>query len=212
MTTLTDSIAKRLRQDLPGETAHRKMMSYQRETANQIHNSGIRVKQSAVSLCLFQRDEIWHTVFTLRQSYKGVHSNQVSFPGGRLEEKESHEAAALRETYEEVGALPENSEVIGQLSEIYIPPSKFLVQPFITLLTKEPNWNAQEREVKQILTPELNTLLSRDIIVERDIELSHYNTTLRVPTFDVQGHVVWGATAMIWSEFMDVMSDIDLGL
>ncbi len=118
-------------------------------------------------------------------------------------------ATALREAEEEVNIKPSDVRVIGQLTELYISPSNFLVHPILGILDKPPLLIPDQHEVQSIHLPELQYLLRDDIISEKDIVLSS-GYKLRTPYFEVDGHVVWGATAMIIAELKDLLKDIDL--
>jgi 8-oxo-dGTP pyrophosphatase MutT (NUDIX family) len=142
------------------------------------------------------------TAFTLRHAYKGVHSNQISFPGGKKDDgDESHLYTAIRETKEEIGIDVSPQQIIGNLSELYIPPSHFLVQPFVAWLEETPSFSPEAREVKEILIEPLSAFFKNDILHETEVFIPAYNRSLKVPAFSVQGNTLWGATAMMMQEF-----------
>jgi 8-oxo-dGTP pyrophosphatase MutT (NUDIX family) len=177
-------------------------MSYNRPTAVEARKMENRPRESAVMMLLFPfRGELC-TAFTLRHSYQGVHSNQISFPGGKKESNDiSYLATAIRETAEEVGIDVSEQQVIGELTELYIPPSHFLVQPYVAWLQETPNFLPEEREVKEVLIEPISSFFQEDILHEEEIFIPAYNKSLRVPAFHVQGKVLWGATAMMIQEF-----------
>ncbi|WP_317169049.1 NUDIX hydrolase [Flavivirga algicola] len=167
----------------------------------------IKKAKRAGVLALFYPDTSKQTklVLILRKTYHGVHSAQVAFPGGKLEKQDiSLEAAALRETFEEVGVLIKTIEVIRKLSQVYIPPSNFYVQPFLGITKHVPIFNKQEDEVESIIEVDLQHLLDDSILVTRKVSTS-YSEEVEVPAFQLNGHVVWGATAMMISEIKDLL-------
>jgi 8-oxo-dGTP pyrophosphatase MutT (NUDIX family) len=153
---------------------------------------------------------IVRTVLMKRPDYDGTHAGQVSFPGGKMEEDDDDVVqTALREAEEEVNIKPDEVNVIGQLTELYIPPSNFLVHPVLGILEKPPLLIPDKHEVQSIHIPELSYLLRDDIIDEKEITLSS-GFRLRTPYFEVDNHTVWGATAMIIAELKHVFREIGL--
>lgn len=147
-------------------------------------------------------------VLILRKTYKGVHSNQVGFPGGRVEEDDidlMH--TALRETEEEVGIPRQEVQVIKELTKLYIPPSNFWVQPYLGIMEKTPNLVPQEAEVEAILEIDLEEFLSDSCMIRQTLSTS-YAKNVNVPAFLLGGHVVWGATAMMLSEMKDILKQV----
>ena len=149
-----------------------------------------------------------HLVLIVRNSYKGVHSAQIAFPGGKFEpEDEIFSNTALRETHEEVGIHPENMEIIKTFTPMYIPPSNFMVHPFLGISKAEINFIADPEEVAGIIELPLAVFLSDRILIEANLSTS-YATNVNVPAFEIEGHVVWGATAMMLSELKDVLKEV----
>jgi len=146
-----------------------------------------------------------HLVLIRRPDYEGVHGGQISLPGGRREAEESLQATALRETREEVGVPPDTVKIIGHLSPLYTPPSNFCIYPFVGYRADRPAFRPHPYEVAAILELPLSYLLNPSI---RKEELWHFakNGTRRIPFFDVFGHKVWGATAMMLSEFVTLLT------
>ncbi|RMF04697.1 MAG: CoA pyrophosphatase [Chloroflexi bacterium] len=148
-----------------------------------------------------------HTVLIRRPQYPGVHSGQISFPGGRREPGESRQDAALRETFEEIGVAPENITIIGQLSRLYIPPSNFCIYPFVASCSRQPVFQPDEREVAELVEAPLGLFFDRALHKEETWHFENYGNR-RIPYFFVLGHKVWGATAMILSEFVTLLTGI----
>ncbi|HBO28688.1 MAG TPA: coenzyme A pyrophosphatase [Leeuwenhoekiella sp.] len=148
-------------------------------------------------------------VLILRKTYKGVHSNQVGFPGGKAETfDESIKHTALRETEEEVGLPQSEINVVKKLTKLYIPPSNFWVQPFIGYVEQTPVFTKEDAEVEAILEVPLEEFLADKSVITQRIDTS-YGTMLDVPAFYLSEHVVWGATAMMLSEVKWAFQQID---
>jgi len=144
-------------------------------------------------------------VLILRKTYKGVHSNQVGFPGGRVElDDQNLMHTALRETEEEVGIPGHEVEVLRELTRLYIPPSNFWVQPFMGVMQRTPRLVPQEDEVEAVLEIDLDEFLSESCLVSETLSTS-YAKDIEVPAFLLCGHVVWGATAMMLSEMKEIL-------
>ena len=146
------------------------------------------------------------TTFLLieRASYKGTHSAQISFPGGKIDSSDTNlQETALRETFEEVGVLPKSIEIIRELTDVYIPPSNFLATPFIAFLEKKPEFIINY-EVKNTVEVLLEDLLNESSLTTVNLTTSYMENT-NVPCFKLNGYVVWGATAMILSEIKELL-------
>jgi 8-oxo-dGTP pyrophosphatase MutT (NUDIX family) len=148
-----------------------------------------------------------HIYFPLikRPQYPGAHSGQVALPGGKVEEGDPDVVfTALREAEEEIGIDAGKVEVIGSLTELYIPVSNFLVSPILGFLDHKPIFVPEQREVARIIPTPLNHLIQPEIVKRTPISLGG-GKYLETPYFDIAGEVVWGATAMILSELIQVL-------
>jgi 8-oxo-dGTP pyrophosphatase MutT (NUDIX family) len=141
----------------------------------------------------------------LRNTYNGTHSGQVSFPGGKNELNETPVEAALREANEELGIEPSTIEILGQLSPVYIPPSRFLVTPVVGINLLRPDFKPDPYEVAQLIEAPLSLLMDDAIESEEDIHLQQYGITIKAPCYRINGHTIWGATAMMICELKEVL-------
>ncbi|MEG1199415.1 MAG: CoA pyrophosphatase, partial [Algoriella sp.] len=149
---------------LPGWNSHQKLSPPYREKYDLEFIKRTNPKSASVMILLYQNQsgDIEFPVI-MRVSYEGAHSHQFSLPGGQFEEQDiSFDETAIRETVEELGVEYENIEIIRQLSEIYIPPSNFLVYPYIGIYTGEPNFTPEEREVQYIVPLDLEAFLNAE--------------------------------------------------
>ncbi len=161
-------------------------------------------KKAAV-LALFYPNENEETTFLLtkRASYNGTHSAQISFPGGKFDQIDANlQETALRETHEEVGIHPKNIEIIRELTDVYIPPSNFLATPFIGMLDSKPQF-VLNHEVENTIEILLSDLLDEKNISSTILDTS-YMKKVEVPCFNINNHIIWGATAMMLSEIKEL--------
>ena len=189
--------------------------SFRKEFIKLNSNKLLNSKKAAVTAALYPDDNnLVRLILILRNTYNGVHSNQIGFPGGRVEEDDKTLFdTAIRETYEEIGVAVEKNELIKELKEIYIPPSNFNVYPFLVLLNHPPSFVKDDKEVKEIITIDLDSLLNCKItqtLIPVPTKLNELNTQndVLVPTFKLAGYNVWGATAMMLSEIRDLINDV----
>ena len=162
-------------------------------------------RKAAVLMLFYPKNEVTHLALIVRNSYPGVHSSQIGFPGGKLEEFDADlEETALRETHEEVGIHPEKIKIIKPFSEIYIPPSNFLVAPFMGVSHEELSFIPDLDEVKRVLEFSIADFLDDNSITKVKMSTS-YATDIEFPAFMVDKYVVWGATAMMMSELKETI-------
>ena len=201
-----EKLQRKLQEDLPGTDSHQKMMRNRRISAEVAKKGDTNPRLSAVLIALYPEGDQFHTVFIRRNEYKGVHSKQVSFPGGKMEDTDRDlYHTALREAEEETGIISNDVEIIGELTEVYIPPSNFLVLPVVGVLKEKPLFVPDPIEVNRIITSPVNRIMERNVIQETEVNVDRYNLPLKVKYFDIDNEVVWGATAMMLSEFRDVL-------
>ncbi|QZK90513.1 CoA pyrophosphatase [Flavobacterium sp. CHNK8] len=194
---------------LPAFDAHIKMAPLERieslkkvDVSNEIH------RLASVLMLLYPKNGKVHLVLIVRNSYDGVHSAQVAFPGGKHEKDDlDFSYTALRETHEEIGIDPSKIKIIKPFTELYIPPSNFMVYPFLGI-SKEPlDFIPDPLEVAQIIEIPLMLLLNNEILVNKK-QITSYSNEIFVPGFNINEHIVWGATAMILSELKEVLIQV----
>jgi len=162
-------------------------------------------KAGVMAMFYPNKQGVTHLVLILRKTYQGVHSNQVGFPGGRVEDIDKNlKHTALRETEEEIGIPGKDIKVLKRLTRLYIPPSNFWVYPYVGLYEKTPCFIPQESEVEQVLEVALSDLIDEENLITQTLSTS-YADEIEVPAFFLNGHVVWGATAMMLSELKDML-------
>lgn len=165
-------------------------------------------RKAAVLMLFYPKNEVTHLALIVRNSYPGVHSSQIGFPGGKVEESDVDlMETALRETHEEVGIHPEKIRIIKPFSEIYIPPSNFLVAPFMGVSHEELTFVPDLDEVKRVLEFSIVDFLDDNTITNVKMSTS-YATDIEVPAFIVDKYVVWGATAMMMSELKETIKSV----
>jgi len=197
-----------LAQDLPGMSAHVRM------TANparfkKYYQPNKDTREAAVMLLLINTTPDLHVLFIKRPNHpKDPHSGQISFPGGRLESEDAnYEACALRETYEEIGVNPSDVKVLGALSKLYVFASNNMVFPFVGYLDAQPDYVIQEAEVDKVISVPVTYFDQKDVLRSKDITVRGH--TLRdMPYYDLEGHTLWGATAMIFTEWIEIWRNL----
>ncbi len=206
--TFINDLKTALNHTLPGENAQYKLAPSYRPKLTPAQISELNPRIGAVMLLLYLKNDEWNLVFTQRHAYEGVHSGQISFPGGKKDpEDQSLIDTALRETYEEIGIASDQINVLGSLTNLFIPPSNFLVYPTVAWTESETAFIPQEREVAEILEIPVSFFLKVESIQETTIDLPN-GAKFNVPAFIYEGKVIWGATAIILSEFREVIASI----
>ncbi len=206
--SFVSNLTDRLKRTLPGKNAQFKMAHHVR---TKDWNLPTDVRKAAVLILLYQKQNIWHTALMKRTTKFGndKHKGQVSFPGGQSEEKDdSYKFTALRETHEEFGIPPNSINILGALSELYIPVSNFLVFPYVGYTKNIPQFIPDKDEVETIIEAPINTFLNPENRKITELNLYEGFKLKNVPYFDVDGHIVWGATSMIISEFIEIINEI----
>jgi 8-oxo-dGTP pyrophosphatase MutT (NUDIX family) len=203
-------LEQRLQKPLPGRSAQLKMSSLARMQEFMRLSTPENAVQSSVLLLLYPFDGTVGLVLMLRPEYRGIHSGQISLPGGKSEETdESLIYTALREAQEEIGIDPFKVQIIGQLTEMYIPPSNFMVTPVVGYQASRPHFIADPTEVARIIEIKLDELLDDRNRQIKKMKIS-LGFSLKVPSFYINGDIIWGATAMILSELREIIAELDI--
>ena len=192
-----------LRGELSGVEAHQKMLPPGRRLKTNENELSL-VKPSSVLLLLFPEGEQIYICLIKRPSTMRHHPGQIGFPGGKVE-KEDHSAemTALREAQEEVGIDPSYIEILGELSELYVEVSKFSIQPFLAWADHKPDFLLNAAEVEELILFPLTDFVANETILET--ELDTFSGLLRVKYYPFNSEIIWGATAMILSELIEIM-------
>ena len=195
---------------LPGEVAQIQMAPPFREALIKRQKLEAKPFRKAAVLALFYPNKYNETmlVFIVRKSYDGVHSGQIGFPGGKPEPVDDNlSQTAIRETWEEIGVSRSSIQLLKPLTELYIPPSNFNVSPFLGMTNFRPIFTLQTSEVQSIIEVPLSDILNKKNRIETSVKTS-YGPTVRVPSFEFQGNIIWGATAMILMEIVELFQQI----
>lgn len=194
--------------DLYGEDTHsifsppsRPILSYEEILKN-------NPKFAAVNILLYLKDNHWHFPLMVRaKNDKDRHSGQISLPGGKREEgDENFAATAKRETSEEMGIDEHFVRIIREISPIYIPPSNFYAYAFVSYTGKNPRFNLQEAEAVELIEFPVESLISLDD--EPELMAFAGSRGMEVPVINFNGYIIWGATAMILSEFSQLLKNL----
>jgi 8-oxo-dGTP pyrophosphatase MutT (NUDIX family) len=202
-----EKLTQRLTQPLPGEQGQAKMANFKRQIELAQRPMPDDHKVACVMNLLFLKEDQWHLVLIQRtKNPRDKHSGQISFPGGRHEVSDGALVnVALRETWEEIGIATEDIKILGRLTDLYIPVSNFRVFPFVGMLQSEPVFTAQPGEVEHIITLPVAHFQNPENQKTIDMEVYGGMILKDVPYFDLHGKALWGATAMIISEFLALL-------
>lgn len=186
---------------LPGEAAQKIMAPYFRFNYP-IYD--VIPKRSSVLIIIYPDDNELSTVLIERSQYNGYHSGQIALPGGKFEKQDaSLIETALREAKEEIGIVPKNVQILGHLTSLYIPVSNITVLPIVGYQNTVPLFQLNKQEVQSLIKVKIEHLINPEIIKYDYFKTQ--NTKIKAPYYDIQGQKVWGATAMILSEFLSVV-------
>lgn len=203
---LTHFLKNRLNESLPGLQASNQMAAKMVTGDRRIFDHKKPPREGAVMIMLYPDNSTIRFPLIQRPDYRGVHSGQMALPGGKKEGDETLIDTALRETEEEIGVRGSSIEIIGELSSFYVFASNFQIQPVIGKVTSPPVFVPQESEVSEIVQADLGHLVSDDFVKVRKVR-PRAGFELEAPYFDLEGKIVWGATAMMLNELKVILKE-----
>lgn len=196
-----------LKKPLPGHYAQKSMSPLPIDPKRFDFNFIDNPRKGAVLIFIYPEDGRAFFPLIKRPTYAGVHSGQIAFPGGKMEpEDENLSVTAMREAWEEVGILPGEVKLIGPISDLFVPASNFLVSPIIGYSEKKPLFIPELKEVDRIIETPLELLLRLETRKQRVLEIGG-KVKLNAPYFEIENEIVWGATAMILGEFLQILEN-----
>lgn len=203
-----DLLAKIQQATLRGEAAHQIYSPPYRPLFSYDEILERNPKFAAVNILLYLKDNEWFIPLIVRsKNERDRHSGQISLPGGKKENSDADYAAtAKRETAEEVGVDEHYIRIIRQLSPIYIPPSNFYVNAFVSYTKKNPVFFLQESEAVELIEFPVTALLALD--EKPEMRILPTSRGVSVPVIDFNGYIIWGATSMILSEFSQLLKNL----
>jgi 8-oxo-dGTP pyrophosphatase MutT (NUDIX family) len=198
----------KLSNPLSGRVSHLKMAPLHRiPDLIKNKNHPWNAKKSAVLILFFHDNNILKMIIIRRSQYVGIHSGQIAFPGGRYEDEDKDvKTTAFREIEEEIGISRDKIELLGRLSDIYVPPSNFLISVFVGYLDEKPIYKINEREVDEIIEIPFSDFYKSDVIKQKDFYVNSLKEASNAPYFDVTNAEIWGASAMVISELLDILN------
>ncbi|MCX2742383.1 CoA pyrophosphatase [Mangrovivirga sp. M17] len=205
-----EKLERILKKPLPGRSAQLEMSArFDENLAEKYFNPGRDAKMGGVMVLFYPEDDGTISLpLMLRPEYPGVHSGQISLPGGKQEPGDKNLIeTAIRETEEEIGVNSSDINILGNLSELFIFASNFLVIPSIGYLDYKPDFVPEEGEVEKIIPFPVKSLIDPETVKTTNIQAAR-GIRLHAPYFDVEGHIVWGATAMMLSELRTILKNL----
>jgi len=203
---LVGKLDQRLKLPLPGGKAHEPLRAVPAGIIKPTFVHKAPPKPGGVLILLYQGEGVIKFPLTKRPDYLGTHGGQISLPGGKAEPGEDIITTALREAEEEIGVDRSSINVIGQLSDFFVIPSNFMVTPIIAYLEERPLFSPDPKEVEKVIEGTIEQLIRFDAVQTKEIMAARIYPML-APHFEIEGEVVWGATAMILNELRVLISD-----
>ncbi len=200
-----DNLKQRLNGPKPGLFSQLKMVPDHRRHEKTYLEVADSCNRAGVLVLLYPRLDQIHIVLTRRTSTVAHHQAQISFPGGHKDSHESVLETALREAEEELNVAPSEVRILGELTPLYVPPSNYCIYPVVAMAESRPDFRPSPHEVAEVLEIPLGHLLDqknvrREVWPLRGIDVS-------VPFYSFQDNKIWGATAMIIAELLDLMGE-----
>jgi 8-oxo-dGTP pyrophosphatase MutT (NUDIX family) len=192
---------QKLNNPLPGETSHEKFYHQARILSKLKPDE--KTRKSAVLILFYPDENKIKVPLILRPDYDGTHGGQMALPGGKVEPfDENLKRTAIRETQEEIGIKALDVNIIGSVTEVFIPVSNFMVYPVIGYLDYKPVFFPDPKEVDKIFEVDFTDFLKEENIAMSTVSVR--GTEMSVPGFAIQEQWVWGATALIFNEIVDI--------
>ncbi|MGD2294291.1 MAG: CoA pyrophosphatase [Candidatus Aminicenantes bacterium] len=200
---LYSRLEERLQKTKPGWAAQLKMIPNPRpgdKVYTEVEDTSVK---AGVLVLMYPVKDQLHLVLTRRTEKVDHHQAQISFPGGQQEKGETLEQTALRETREELGIEPATVYIFGRLTPLYIPPTNYCIYPVVAKVDERPRFRPSSLEVADVLEIPLSHLIDPDT-VRKEIWTIR-GLEVEVPFYSFEGHKIWGATAMVLAEFLDLL-------
>jgi len=204
---LAQLLEKRLLSPMPGAKAHEPLRAYSIGNMSPKFEHKIPPKPGSVLILLYEDAGIIKFPLIKRPQYLGAHSGQISLPGGKAEAGEDAYQTALREGEEEIGIVQNQVSIAGKLSNFFVIPSNFIVTPVVAVTRFKPAFRPDDHEVEKIITGTIPDLIKSDSIKQKEIMVSG-QFRMMAPHFEIEGEIVWGATAMMLNEFKSVLLEL----
>ena len=199
MESFLSYIKSALKRPLPGQSAQELMMPSLSDKTRFSLAAKSTARPGAVMVLFYKKNGVLKFPLIERASYDGVHAGQISFPGGKRDDTDLNlQHTALRETEEEIGIVSDKIHVLGHLSELYIIASNFNVLPVVGYIEEPFIFKKDDYEVASIVEANVADLLDNDVKKQKIIKVNDH--VIDAPYFDINGHTVWGATAMMLAE------------
>ena len=204
LSKLAQKLQIRLINNLPGKDEQWRMRVTSDKSYN-FDNTKEDAIQSAVLILLYEENGVICFTLTERTQTVEHHRGQISLPGGAREADEKLSSTAIRETQEEIGIYADDVDIIGALSPLFVPVTGFIINPFVGIINANFEPQPAPEEVETVISVHVNELLNDDNELQEKRNLRGYD--MNIPYFLLSGHKVWGATAMILSEFKTVLKE-----
>ncbi len=165
------------------------------DLSDRVDNSGVLV------IVYYNQKNIPIVIFTKRSSKLRNHAGEISFPGGRMSVyDDSLVDTAIRETYEEIGLKVSKENILGCLTPTNTYTTKILIFPFVAMISGGVNNLVPNEEVEEIIEIPLERLTN-----SVEIDKTHSSSSYQMFKFTVGGHLIWGATARILKDLLEVI-------
>jgi len=203
-----NQLTERLKRPLPGSKVQNEMSASPRSKTGINFNFDEDPRESSVLITLFEREGEILFPLIQRPQYTGIHSGQIGLPGGKVEDQDKdREETALRETEEEIGIDAKDIQILGRLSELYVQASHYNVLPVVGYVPYIPVYNPDPEEVSRVIEGRISELVMDEKRKVKELLIRDKYHVI-APYFDLNHEMVWGATAMILSEFSFILKEL----